>query len=58
MNIFKYYIKFISLILFFTVYFLPLKAKNLDNFQKGNYISDYFSGILSLNDVAKEAKTP
>ena len=50
MSIFKYYIKFISLILFFTVYFLPLKAKNLDNFQKGNYISDYFSGILSLNE--------
>ena len=32
------------------IFFLPLQAKNLDKFNEGNYISDYFSGILLLND--------
>ena len=37
--------------IFFVIIFLStLKAKNLDKFNKGNYISDYFSGILLLNE--------
>ena len=50
MNIFKFNLKLILQILFVIIFFLPLQAKNLDKFNAGNYISDYFSGILLLND--------
>ena len=37
-------------ILFVTIFFSTLQAKNLDSFNDGDNISDYFSGILLLND--------
>ena len=50
MNIFKCNIKLIVQILFVIIFFSTLQAKNLDKFNEGSYISDYFSGILLLND--------
>ena len=46
MNIFKP----IAQIFFVIIFFSTLQAKNLDKFNEGSYISDYFSGILLLND--------
>ena len=50
MNIFKSIVKFIVQIFFVIFFFSTLQAKNLDKYNKGNYIADYFSGILLLND--------
>ncbi len=50
MNIFKFSVKSIAQILFVIIFFSTLQAKNLDKFNEGSYISDYFSGILLLND--------
>ncbi|MAW17662.1 MAG: hypothetical protein CMJ01_03790 [Pelagibacteraceae bacterium] len=50
MNIFKFLINFILQILLVTIFFSTLNARNLDKFSSGNYVSNYFSGILSLND--------
>ena len=50
MNIFKCNIKLIVQILFVIIFFSTLQAKNLDKFNEGSYVSDYFSGILLLND--------
>ena len=51
MNIFKLNLKLILQIFFVIIFFLTLQAKNIDKFNKaGNCISDYFSGILLLND--------
>jgi len=50
MNIFKFSVKLIVHILFVIIFFSTLQAKNLDKFNAGNYISDYFLGILLLND--------
>ncbi len=50
MNIFKLPIQIIVQILLVIIFFSTLNAKNLDKFDKGNHISDYFSGILLLND--------
>ena len=50
MNIFKFSVKPIAQILFVIIFFSTLQAKNLDKFNEGSYISDYFSGILLLND--------
>jgi len=50
MNIFKFTIKLIAQIFFVIIFFSTLDAKNLDKFDEGNHISDYFSGILVLND--------
>ena len=50
MNIFKFTTKLIAQILFVIIFFSTLDAKNLDKFDEGNHISDYFSGILLLND--------
>ena len=50
MNMFKFTIKLISQIFFVIIFFSTLNAKNLDKFNQGNHISDYFSGILLLND--------
>ena len=50
MNIFKFKFKLILQLLFVIIFFVPLKAKNIDKFNEGNYISSYFSGILLLND--------
>ena len=50
MNLFKIHFK-ITLQIFFVIIFLsPLHAKNVDKFNYGDNISDYFSGILSLNN--------
>ena len=46
----KIKIKFILQILIVITYFSTLDAKNMDNFNKGNQISNYFSGIILLND--------
>ena len=51
MNIFKFNMKLIVQLMFVITFFSTLNAKNLDKFEKGNYISDYFSGILLLNDL-------
>ena len=50
MNIFKLNIKLIAHILFVTIFFSTLNAKNMDKFNEGADISNYFYGILSLND--------
>ena len=50
MNIFKFSVKPIAQILFVIIFFSTLQAKNLDKFNEGSYVSDYFSGILLLND--------
>ena len=50
MNIFKYSLKITTQILFVIIFFSTLQAKNLDKFNTGGYISDYFSGILLLNN--------
>ena len=36
--------------MFVTIFFSSLQAKNLEKFDRGDSISDYFSGILLLND--------
>ena len=50
MNIFKLSVKIIGQILFVIIFFSTLQAKNFDKFNEANDISDYFSGILLLND--------
>ena len=50
MSIFKFNIKLISQIFFVIIFFSTLHAKNLDNFDEGDSISNYFSGVLLLND--------
>jgi tetratricopeptide (TPR) repeat protein len=50
MNIFKLSLKIIGHIIFVIIFFSTLHAKNLDKFSEANYVSDYFSGILLLND--------
>ena len=50
MNIFKLSVKIIGQILFVTIFFSTLQAKNFDKFNEASDISDYFSGILLLND--------
>ena len=49
MGIFKLSLKIIGQISFVIIFFSTLEAKNIDKFEKGNNISDYFSGILHLN---------
>ncbi len=50
MSMFKYSNKLILQIFFVIIFFSTLQAKNLDKFNDGDDISDYFSGILLLND--------
>ena len=50
MNLFKFGIKLTAQILFVIIFFSTLRAENLSKFNKGNYISDYFSGLLLLNN--------
>ena len=50
MNIFKLSFKIIVQILFVIIFFSTSQAKNKDKFNDADYISDYFSGILLLND--------
>ena len=51
MNTYSLKFKIILQIFFLIIiFFSTLHARNLDKFNKGNYISDYFSGILLLNN--------
>ena len=50
MNIIKFLIKSILHLLFVIIFFSTLNAKNPDKFTEGSQISNYFSGILLLND--------
>ncbi len=50
MNIFKCNIKLIVQILFVIIFFSTLQAKTPDKFNEGNNISEYFLGLLLLND--------
>ena len=36
--------------MFVIMYFSTAQSKNLDKFERGNYVSDYFTGILLQND--------
>ena len=49
----NYRIKSIGQILFVIIFFIS-PAKSLDKFNKAERISDYFSGILLLNDSQYE----
>ena len=50
MKILKFNIKFIFYLMFVIMYFSTALSKSLDKFEGGNYVSDYFLGILLLND--------
>ena len=50
MKIFNFNLKIIIQILFVIIFFSTSPAKSLDKFNKSERISDYFSGILLLND--------
>ena len=50
MNIFKLSFKIIVQILFVIIFISTSQAKNKDKFNDADYISDYFSGILLLNN--------
>ena len=50
MKIFNIYIKTITSIFFVIIFLSTQSAKALDNFNKANHISNYFSGILLLNE--------
>ena len=42
--------KIIALMIFVIIFFSTVHARNLDKFNEGDHISNYFSGILLLND--------
>jgi tetratricopeptide (TPR) repeat protein len=50
MNIFKLSLKIIGQIIFVIIFFSTLHAKNLNKFNQKDRVSNYFSGILLLND--------
>ena len=50
MKIFNFNLKIIVQILFVIIFLSTSPAKSLDKFNKSEHISDYFSGILLLND--------
>jgi len=50
MNLFKLSLKIIGQVIFVIIFFSTLEAKNLNKFNKADHVSDYFSGILLLND--------
>ena len=50
MSIFSLSLKIIGQIIFVIIFFSTLQAKNMDKFDKADSISNYFSGILLLND--------
>ena len=47
---FKNYLKIIVHICFFIIIFNNVEAKKIDKFYNDDYVSDYFSGIISLRD--------
>ena len=50
MKIFRLYFKIIGQILLVITFLSTTPAKSLDKFNKADRVSDYFSGILLLND--------
>ena len=50
MNLFKLCIKLIASIIFVIISFSSVQAKNLNKFNEGNNISNYFSGLLLFNN--------
>ena len=50
MSTFRLNLKIIGQITFVIIFFSTLEAKNLDKFSDADHVSDYFSGILLLND--------
>ena len=50
MGIFKLSLKIIGQIIFVIIFFSTTQARSLDKFNEADRISDYFSGILLLND--------
>ena len=46
----NFIIKSIGLIFFVIIFLFTSQANSLDKFNKADSVSDYFSGILSLND--------
>ena len=50
MNIFKLILKIIGQITIVIIFFSTLEAKNLDKFNEAGSVSNYFSGILLLNN--------
>ena len=51
-NTVKITLQFIFVIIL--IFFSTLEARNLDKYEKANYISDYFSGVLLLNQSKYE----
>ena len=50
MKILKNIFKLILSIFFVIIFFPTLQAKNIDRYNEGSHISDYFSGILLLSE--------
>ena len=50
MNLSKFIIKLIAQALIVITFFSTAQSKNIDKFNDGKYISNYFSGILLFND--------
>ena len=50
MNLFKFSFKIIGQVIFVIIFFSTLEAKSSNKFNNADNISDYFSGILLLND--------
>ena len=50
MNIFNLILKIIGQILFVIIFFSTIHAKNIDKFYESDFISDYLTGVLLLDD--------
>ncbi len=50
MNVFKFHLKIIIQFGFVITFISSLSAKNIDQFNDENYISNYFSGVIYLNE--------
>ena len=50
MKIFNFSFKIIGQILFVIIFLSTSSAKSLDKFNQGDHLSNYFSGILLLNE--------
>ncbi len=50
MNLFKISFKLILQIFFVTIFFSTLNARNVDKFENGENVANYFTGILLLNE--------
>jgi len=55
MNLFNLVLKLTVQIFFVIIFISTLQAKNIDKFNRGDNISDYFSGILLLNENEYDA---